>query len=611
MNDAAAIGSQLVGFEGANPFQEGQAKTSSDAKLIAEFFPTSTFWSRLNQQHEILLGTRGSGKTAILKMLSYSCFRHIKDEKAERVRKEKAYIGFYIPLHLEFLSSLPGKDVGDEQRLEYFQFAFNCAAIKSLLSELRSLIEDLLPDSRSRLLKEDALVSDLYKLWFPKVIDRGSALTDLVFEVDCLFQQQGFWRDGSQQNVHPFANSLFWPVLPALARITELLSLNPAVITWIACIDEAEFLSPAFQRCINHFLRSEKKPLVLKVATLPFKHVTRETLTPGVQIEAGGNDFNYRKIDLLWDSGDFRTLTDRLCARRLKECGVPAAESMNNITLERFFGVEGGDDLIDYYRAEFPDEATEEKILSGIVAALSETRRRRYEAVKEDPSKVEWAFLKRFAPVFYVRRMREANSRGNRTGAWLAGATMVRRIADGNPRRFIQLMNQMFEAARQNKLSFKSQHRINMDFSRSQFRFSEGLPDHGVLLKGILDIVAHLLEEKVHGKEMIDAGCAFTLKRALLDSQVIQRTLELGVGYSYLFVDDTSLTEGLKEETEFRLAHLVAACFWLPMRRGEKIVLQSRHAAELLNVQSPPPRTQKEGDLFVRELNLDLVFKDE
>lgn len=612
MKQSMSIASSLVGFKGPNPFHEGQAKTASDAKLISEFFPTSMFWSRLNQQHEILLGTRGSGKTAILKMLSYSCFRKLNDEKAERILNEKSFIGFYIPLHLEFLSSLLGKGVPDENRIEYFQFAFNCSAVKSVLSEVKPLMEDLYFDARSRLVKEDAIVSDLYRLWFPEITDRGSALSDLSFQIDCLYQQQGFWRDGARRTIHPFANSIFWPVIPALSRITELLGLNQATTSWIACIDEAEFLSPPFQCAVNHFLRSEKKPLVVKLATLPFRHVTKDTLTSGVKIEPGGNDFNYRKIDLQWDSGDFIALSDRLCARRLFQGGATWDQPANlKITLEQFFGVEGNEDLIDYFRAEFPEEATEQQILAGIVAALSSTRKRHYESVKGDTSKIEWAYLKRFSPVYYVRRMRTESKKGNRSVGWLAGARTARRIADGNPRRFIQLMNQMFEAARHNKLSLKLQHRINLEFAESQFRFSEGLPDYGVLLKGILDVVGKLLEAKVHGEEMIDVGCSFTLQKALFEMDAVKRTLELGIAYSFLFIEEDGLTEGLKESTEYRLAYLVAACFWLPMRRGEKIVLQSRHTFELLKLQPHAPRTSKEGNVFVQELNLDIVFGDE
>lgn len=83
------------------------------------------------------------------------------------------------------------------------------------------------------------------------------------------------------------------PIVNILPRLTSDLGFDPQNTNWIACIDEAEFLSEPFIRCINTFLRSEKRPLVIKMATLPSKHSTRETLVSGVSIEPGGNDFNY------------------------------------------------------------------------------------------------------------------------------------------------------------------------------------------------------------------------------------------------------------------------------------------------------------------------------
>src|SRR5260370_40263121 len=96
------VSDKLLEFSGSNPFREAQARTFPGEKLIHEFFPTSVFVSLINEQHEILLGTRGSGKTALLKMLSYSCFRSIVEARLKSFQSEKSFIGFYVPMHLEF-----------------------------------------------------------------------------------------------------------------------------------------------------------------------------------------------------------------------------------------------------------------------------------------------------------------------------------------------------------------------------------------------------------------------------------------------------------------------------------------------------------------------------
>ena len=57
---------ELLKYPGQNPFAESQGRSFSRSKVEGEFHPTSTFLDRINQQHEILLGTRGSGKTFLL-----------------------------------------------------------------------------------------------------------------------------------------------------------------------------------------------------------------------------------------------------------------------------------------------------------------------------------------------------------------------------------------------------------------------------------------------------------------------------------------------------------------------------------------------------------------
>lgn len=598
--------SKLRGYTGANPFHEGQAKAFTDRKLIEEFFPTSTYWSRFNEQHEILIGTRGSGKTAILKMLSYSWLRQLKHENAIEIIKERSFLGFYVPLHLEFVASLPGQGCPESQRLQYFQFAFNCGAVKALIREVQALLPDCYSDPLKRLKAEASILAHLCELWFPGEKCEFNTLADLQWRIDVLYHTQKFWRDGELSEPHLFATALFWPIIPALPRLAADLGLDPEATNWIACLDEAEFLGEPFIRCLNTFLRSEKKPLVLKVATLPFRHLTKKTTSTGASVESEGNDFNYRVIDLEADSTDFIGLSDSLCRARLKKCGIDDPQ----LTLESFLGREGNDDLVDYYRLEMGVEnSTEEKILGDLLSSLSEARRARFETIKDVPARVQSDYYKKFAPIYYFRRMHVEGSRGNRTVGWYAGARMIRRITDGNPRRFIQLMNDLFEAARSSELNPKNQHRIVMEFCERHFESCEGLPEQGVLLKKIISLVGELLEQRVHGPQLLDGGSNFFVQRSLLENPLLKATLELGIAYSILFTDDVSITQGLQEESDLRLANIITAVFWLPMQKGGHLVLQSKHTREAFAglLFCPPPATPTESLKVLDELQLNLT----
>lgn len=561
----------LLNYSGPNPFHESQGRAGIDRNILAEFFPTSGFWSLFNNQHEILLGTRGSGKTFLLRMMSYTLLRDFTHEEAQKIVNAKSFIAFYVPLHLEFLAALAGRNCGDEEKLEYFQFAFNCAAAKALLTEVKTLLVDCYSEGRRRLIAEESIIALCTEVWFGRQIRSVATLTDLQWELEKHYAVTAFWKNGAVAETPLLARPILTPIASVLSRLSEKLGLNPEATTWVATIDEAEFLNPAFVRSLNTFLRSEKRPLVAKIATLPFKHSTRETLLPGISIEPNGNDFNYRVVDLPWESSDFRGLTDHISAFRLRKCGLP-----QDLTVESFLGTVGNDDLIDYFRAELgEEEASEPKLLQSIIDSLSPTRRRNYERISSDPDKVDRPYLHRFAPVYFTRRMRLENSRGARTAAWFAGGNTIRRIADGNPRRFIQLMNHLVEKARSQELTPRNQHRIITAFCRRYSDDVEGYPDCGPLLKEIVETVGQLLSERVHGHYMIDSGCSFAIEDRLLMVDAFRKTIEFAIGYS-IVIADLETTEGrLTADSDLRLSYIFAVTYWLPMRKGDPPTLRS------------------------------------
>ena len=507
-------------------------------------------------------------------MLTYSCLRLSEAETARDYARKRLFIGFYVPLHLEFLASLPGQNVPDDQRVHFFQFAFNCAAARSLLSQVLHVLGDVFSDPRERLLAEGAIIDGLCARWFPDSPENLSTIRDLQARIDLLYETLDYSSLRTTKAARIFAKPLLSPIRSVLAALADALRLDTDRTNWLVCIDEAEFLPEPFIKCINTFMRDEKRPLIIKMATLPFKHSTRETLLGGVMIESGGRDFNYRVLDMQWDSSDFQRLTDHLCRVRLRKCGLEE----ERVTLETFLGVEGvDDDLIDYYRGEMgEDEATEEAVLDGICAALSPVRRANLEKVAGDREKCERPYFHRFSPVYFVRRMKAEDKRGNRTVGWFAGARVVRRISDGNPRRFIQAMNALLEKARDSELTPKNQHRVLVDFCGKCHAASEGLPEHGPVLKAILDRVGGLLESRVHGEHMVDGGCAFRLSASLADDDLFAAALQLAVAYCLVWSDEESLLSGLAVSSRLRLSFLYGVCFWLPMRRGDPPVLNAR-----------------------------------
>ena len=63
-----------LGSEFASPFKFPQARNYPIADVLRQFYPTSIYWERFNSTNEIITGTRGSGKTMLMRMLAFSYY---------------------------------------------------------------------------------------------------------------------------------------------------------------------------------------------------------------------------------------------------------------------------------------------------------------------------------------------------------------------------------------------------------------------------------------------------------------------------------------------------------------------------------------------------------
>lgn len=600
---------KLKGFPGGNPFQESQARTYADDRVVAEFSPTPFFWSLFNAQHEVLLGTRGVGKTILLRMLTYSCLRQCNHPTAREQVDAKQFIGFYVPFHLEQITALPEK-VTENEKLLYFHVASNCIAAKALLAQVAALLLDIDSDPRARLVREAQIVESISPMWFPDRAREIGNLRDLEWHIDTLFSAIDVMDARMLSDAGRFSSHFMAPIVRILPRLTDDLGLGRNTINWLACLDEAEFLPDLFLRSINTFLRSEKRPLVVKMATLPSKHSTLNTLADGISIQAMGNDFNYRIIDMEWESQDFTRLCDHIFRVRLSRCGLNDAElSSPDLTLEQFLGVIGKDDLIDYFKAELPDESTVDDILKGIREAISPKRREHLDTLRKDQAQGK-AYLNKFSPVYFMRRMRAEDAKGSRVVGWFAGAKMIRRISDGNPRRFIQIMNGLVDQARLGELDPKDQHRVIKDVCKTLCEESEGLKEFGLVLRRFLDVVGNQLYKHIHGRQMVWAGCTFRIDPRLEETfPAIIPALKLGLDFVHIRLDPDAIPHGVSAECEFRLSYIWAVKYWLPMRHGYPFLVKSGRPQGSLLAERVPV-TPKEANRAVKVMQLCLIGEE-
>lgn len=553
------LSKNISGFDGANPFGDYQARNFSDEKVCSEFCPTSTFWSLFNAQHEILLGTRGSGKTFLLKMMRYSMLKHIEDEKAKKIISDKCFFSLYVPMHLEFIASYVTTNLSDEQQIELFKVAFNCLLAQSLLFEIQEFINSEYDDNQKYKINIQ-LSNQINNMWFDGSQLSSNILSEISKKVNKVFyslDNTSVINDAKIPSV--FKNHICSPLLIVKDIVESVLGFTNSL--WIICIDEAEFLNKNLLKCINSFFRSDTNGIAFKVATLPFYHNTLETLRDGIFVSEG-NDFNYRVVDMDYNSDDFEKVTDRICYNRLHSKIV---EMPLEGALQSFLGKIGEDDYIDYYRLQKGKaESSYEYIESKIVSNFSERKKK---GSQNYPNKRKTIYDK-YAPIFFVREMYKIAQNGNSIPAWFCGVKTVRKVSQGNPRLFVHLMNDLFEKAKKATLSPKAQHKVICDFSKSICNATMALESQGPIIYNALCSIAETLHNKTHNGPLVTVSSAFVLNYSEEDNfEKNKKWIELAIAHSRIIVDENVKKGNLYPETKLCLAQVFSVKYWLPFRQ--------------------------------------------
>lgn len=573
-----SVSSLFYKYDGQNPFSDNQPRNFSDEKVSSEFFPVSSFWSLFNDQHEILIGSRGSGKTFLLKMMRYSMLKRVKNEKAKKLVEEKKYIALYVPMHLEFINSAISPNMNVEEKCKSFLIAFNCLLAQSFLHEIESILSDFNGIDQAR--KTVELSRYINNMWFRDKELSNYSLTALADKVNMAFYQDPATSTRESDISAVFYTKICTPLLSVKEKVESILGLSNDP-TWIICIDEAEFLDKDIQKIINSIFRSDSNKIAIKMATLPYMHITLETLDPKIQVSSV-NDFSYKVIDLAYDSHDFVGLTNSLCSHRIKSRIDPAIEIES---LEDFLGRQGNDDLIDYYKLETGNnDITYEDIFSRIVDSLS-PRRRVNIGTYSNPRKT---IYDKYAPILFIRETYRLAGKGNHKSSWYAGANTVRKLAQGNPRVFIRIMQLLFERARErSSFSAKTQHEALFKFAKNNCESVQSMDEIGPIVYRNLCSISTYLHNRVHDETMISVGSSFKFSK---DSEIEKNStwLQAAIANSQLLAPKEVVVDfnRINKNTKLILANSWCMVNWIPMRSDVITIIDQTDKLTIYNTKA-------------------------
>jgi len=332
-------------------------------KLFALFTEPSYFPELQSSRPCIIFGGRGTGKTTVLRGLSYQGQYALCGHDASKVSSWPFY-GMYYRANTNIVTAFRGPELTEDQWVPYFAHYFNLL--------LCDLVLNFLEWYQLTTAHSIALNGDAFKRIAASVnIDPPSSLRSLSQELT-----------NSRIAFEAFINNVVDKKAPLLtaqaAPLDTLVSILTALPefggkTFFFLIDEYENFEPYQQQVINTLIKHSGEGYTFKLCVKDLGIRRRTTLNPSEQLISPADYFRFDISERL--SGDnFKQFALEVCNKRildLKESGVEIvpdiAALLPGLTEEEEAERQGVDDLVADTKTGLMQDAR----LRSVVSALS------------------------------------------------------------------------------------------------------------------------------------------------------------------------------------------------------------------------------------------------
>ncbi|WP_129678768.1 ORC-CDC6 family AAA ATPase [Klebsiella variicola] len=562
----------LFGFN--NIFEHSNARYFTSNQLAEEFVWTPAFESLISNKNHIILGSRGSGKTALIKMLSHECLTKLNDEKARKIINERSFIATYIPLKVEWVNSIG--DIDDNNQL--FRWSLNLSSCARFLDTIRSCLHSYVENEIDRIIKEKAICNKISELWLSKKLN---TITDIYDELEIIEYKKNIifnkiklglkLSDDDLMVGLNFNADLFKPLIMALFTVRKEIGLSNSS-TFCVCIDEAEFLTKDHHRILNTHMRSYNE-IVFKITTMPYRHYTLETDT-GTPLNMG-HDFDYLNIDKQGLHGSsknnshnfFENFAEKLFRKRIKNSSIINKE----ITLEFLLG---NSILVDSPKDSLPDDKLMEKVRE---YCDSSTIKRAERLLEQDYSLFESSISRKLRGTLILKDSFQ-RYKGNASPFIFSGYSLIVRCSDGNPRRLLRLFNYLFSNSIDTCTELKPLSDKEQGAKLKEFSYSEldglNLEVDGKKAFDLFTTIGRFLKDKLHTDKInTDTYNSFSFD---VEDDKVWKYIETAVDLGLIYPDFRGLDNDNKmpnRKGRFSLAFCLSPHFYLMPRKGNSIKL--------------------------------------
>lgn len=598
-------------------FEVDNARNLNRDEVVHTFVPSEAFWRLLSPKNHIVVGARGSGKTALAKMLSHSHLSKFDDDRARIAIKSKKFIGIYVPARISWMGAhAPHDKIHTQHDLDTFVWKLNLATCFAFLETIESCLAQYFSDSlQDRLRKEVHAARRMSDCWFgssefSSLRDLRDALLQLDFKKKIQLTQKRISGNTNLPDdpigIH-LHTDLFDPLRTAIERTRDILGFS-AETAWLLCLDEIEFLSFQQHKLINTFLREHSGNLYFKLTTMPYRHYTLETQM-AVPLNAG-DDFQYLYLDnhhikldqLLPEEGPdaLPVFASRIFQARLAASGL---KQHARKTLRQMLGPSV---LLDSEREDWGEDSHNLGLL--LEYCNDSTIERAKKLLARDPRRFRDQIGRKIHGALILKNAVKYSSGRSQLSVY-SGATLLARCSDGNPRTLITLINSLLWAsnlfrATKDTLSLRPiapqiQTRVLTEFSGTFLRRIQG-EEAGGELYNLISQIGEYMRRRLHGAK-VGTDFITSIDADLSHSDSLAKLVKASVGLGYLYPslnpkDTNRLPLG---RGTFQLGFVLAPYFKLLPRKGK-----ARDLASVLNelegydVDSAQGPSYPQGSLF-------------
>jgi hypothetical protein len=593
-----------------NLFEIDNARNLLKHELVETFIPTQSFWRLLSAKHNVVLGARGQGKTALAKMISHdhlALMAQTQDQpRARAIISGQEFIGIYLPTRLEWVGGLKNKPwLNERQREELFQWRLNIASCIAFIPIAASCIATYVEGRANQAKTEKELTNQLSKDW---LADETTCFDDLLqlrrhLEDTDYRKQIQLLRERAMGGFPPgelpvglaFDLELFTPLRQGIRQLSRTLSINRDC-TWLLCLDEAEFLEEMDHRIINSHMRAYPENLFIKLTTMPYCHYTLATNIVAALVP--GQDFGYVNMDsdrvlnarADGDPDTIGTHFGRTLFRKLLEASDTQIESTSDYEPPGIADVLGESELLDPRRENWGADSENMRLLEKYASAETVERACRLAGTRGFAS----AISRKINGPLQLRKQVE-EWQGNKALAAYSGARMAIRCGDDNPRHMIKIFNalRLLQSSAQRRhmmrISPVDQTRAMRTLSTNTLNQYRSFPIVGPALHAFLCMLGDYMHANLHKKPLTtDQITSVAVDANVSDEHWKLVCVAVGHGLLHPNVSSGNPDEMPWREGTFHLAYAFAPHFLLLPRRGKAASLTTI----LREAQSPEQQTK-------------------